>query len=102
MKFTKLYLISGLLVSSTAISSTFSKGDALHYLYDIYFGDTPSILSNVSWPIDGGWGAPQYPNQFTFYRDETPTYVESGRYLNEPKINLSGVLRTWSDEHATR
>lgn len=101
MKFNKLFIPVGLLISATALSSTFSRGDALKYLYNAYFGEMPSYYDpNIQWPIDGGYGAPKYPNTFTHYRDETPRYVESGKYLHEPSVNLSGVIRSWSDEHA--
>jgi hypothetical protein len=95
MKLNKYLLGAGVMLSTSAISSTFDSGDALKYLYDAYFNKTSNM--NI-WPIDGGWEAPQYPTPYTKYFKDDPKFVEAGTYLQEPTISLQQIS-SWTDYH---
>ncbi len=104
MKLTKLLLPSGLLISASVLSSAFTTGDALKLLYNAFFGQQTvySMLSDPEtlWPMDGGYGAPQYPNTYTTYYEDASLWVEQGRYKYEPAIvDFSGNSISWSDYH---
>lgn len=95
MKFGKYLLGAGVMISTSAISSTFDTGDALKYLYDAYFNKASYM---DIWPIDGGWSTPKYPEPYIKYFKDDPKFVESGTYLQEPTISLKQI-KSWTDYH---